>query len=60
MTTIEQHINQVKDPATRQAVQKLFEAMVSEFKSLTAKLDADTGVADTDYNASINIKSTNV
>ena len=55
-TKIEQHINQIKDPATKQALQALFAAVVDEFDALTAKLDADVGVTDTNYNASMNIE----
>lgn len=53
---IEQEINQIKDPATRQAVYRIVSAVVDDLETITNKLDADDGVTDTDYNAGMTLE----
>jgi hypothetical protein len=58
MASVKNHIQEVSDTVTRRALYALLEAVRTDLNSLatsvsgvTAQLDADAGVTDTDYAA---------
>jgi hypothetical protein len=49
--SVQQRMSGVTDGLTRKELQLLVAALVDALQAITAKLDADTGVADTNYAA---------
>ena len=51
--SVTQRVNRLADGTDRQELYFLLAAIVNSLQAITAKLDADTGVADTDYAATL-------
>lgn len=49
-----QHTNRLADGTDRQEMQILLTAIVDALQAITTKLDADAGVTDTNYRATLN------
>jgi len=49
--SVTQRVNRLADGIDRQELYFLLAAIVNALQAITAKLDADSGVADTDYAA---------
>lgn len=51
--SVTQRVNRLADGIDRQELYFLLAAIVNALQAVTAKLDADSGVADTDYAATL-------
>lgn len=51
--SVKQRVNALPDLGTRQEMQAALAAIVDALQALAAKLDADTGVNDTNYAAKV-------
>lgn len=51
--SVTQRVNRLADGGDRQELQFLLAAIVDAVQALAAKLDADAGVTDTDYAATV-------
>lgn len=51
--SVKQRVNALPDPASRQEMTALLASLVDALQAITAKLDADTGVTDTNYAATL-------
>ena len=51
--SVTQRVNRLADGIDRQELYFLLAAIVNSLQAITAKLDADSGVADTDYAATL-------
>jgi len=51
--SVTQRVNRLADGTDRQELYFLLAAIVNSLQAITAKLDADTGVTDTDYAATL-------
>lgn len=52
--SVVQRTNRLADGIDRQELQLLLAAVVDALQAITSKLDADGGVTDTDYRATLN------
>lgn len=53
LESIKQRVNALPDLGTRQEMQAALAAIVDALQAIAAKLDADAGVTDTNYAATI-------
>lgn len=51
--SVAQRVNRLADGTDRQELQMLLGAIVDALQAVAAKLDADTGVTDTNYAATV-------
>ena len=51
--SVTQRVNRLADGIDRQELYFLLAAIVNALQAITAKLDADSGVGDTDYAATL-------
>jgi hypothetical protein len=51
--SVKQRVNALSGPGDRQELAILLAAVVDALQAVAAKLDADTGVADTNYAATV-------